>query len=500
MKSSPPSPQEAARELLRRRRGRASLVGYANAIDIPGKPVDDDPEAWLFKPVETGVAAHHKLLLEAVERAMTVRRGRLMVCMPPGSAKSSYCSVVAPTWYMGRTPSSRVILASYGSDLAKRHGRRARQIAGSPEFAALFGAGISTTTSAADEWALSNGAEYLAGGILSGITGNRAHGLLIDDPVKGRAEAESPGISERTWEAYNDDLLTRLLPGGWIILVTTRWAKNDLAGRLLPQDYDGRSGTIRCTDGVDWEMLNIPAQCERDDDPLGRAKGEYLWPEWFDEAHWAPFQSRPRTWASLFQQRPAPGEGDLFKPDMLETVDAIPAGNIDWVRGWDLASTEDKTADATAGVKLGRLPDGRYIIGDLVHVHEGPHKRDASIKNTAAADGRMVRIGLPQDPGQAGKTQVFYLTSSLPGYRVISSPESGDKVTRAEPFAAQVNVGNVLMLRAPWNDAVREQLRYFPTGGVHDDIIDALSRAFAELIGRAPMVISDDAFATAMSA
>jgi predicted phage terminase large subunit-like protein len=487
------SQQDAARELLRRRRGRASLVGFANAIEIPGKPIGDDPEAWLFQPVETAVAAHHRLLLEALERTMNRKHGRLMVFMPPGSAKSTYCSVVGPTYLMGTRPDRRIILASYGSDLAKRHGRRARQIAASPDYRALFGTSVSTSTSAADEWALDNGSEYLAGGILSGITGNRAHALFLDDPVKGRAEANSDTISDRTWESYNDDLLTRLMPGGCVVLVQTRWAANDVAGRILPADYDGRSGMVRCTDGMDWEVLNLPAECERDDDPLGRKIGEYLWPEWFDEEHWKIFKSRPRTWASLYQQRPSVTEGDLFKPEMLKTVDAIPAGRIDWVRAWDLASTEDPLADATAGPKLGRLGDGRYIIADLQHMHFGPDKRDAAIVNTAEADGRQVKISIPQDPGQAGKTQVLYLTRQLPGYRVTSSPESGDKVTRAEPFAAQVNVGNVLILRAPWNEVLRNELRYFPTKGVHDDIVDGLSRAFAELIGRAPMAISDAA-------
>lgn len=495
------SPPEAARELLRRRKGRSSLVGFASAIEIPGKPIDEsDPDAWLFKPVEATLATHHVLLLAAVERAMTKRSGRLIVMMPPGSAKSTYCSVVAPTWYMGKHPDSRIILASYGSDLARRHGRRARQVAGSAKFAGLFGCSISSRTSAADEWALANGSEYLAGGILSGITGNRAHGLIVDDPIKGRAEAESKTISDRTWEAYNDDLLTRLVPAGWVILVTTRWAQNDLAGRILPSDYDGRSGIVKCTDGLDWEVINLPAQCERDDDPLGRKVGDFLWPEWFDEQHWAPFKAKPRTWASLFQQRPAPTEGDLFKVGMLQTVDAIPAGPVQWVRGWDLASTTDPDADATAGAKIGRLGDGRFIVAGLEHEHEGPDGRDAMLVNTAKRDGYGTKVSIPQDPGQAGKTQVLYLTRQLPGYRVTSSPESGDKVTRAEPFAAQLNVGNVLMLRGPWNDKLVNELRYFPTAGVHDDIVDACSRAFAELIGNRPMVISDDALAAALSA
>ena len=290
MPSLQPSPPQAAAELLRRRRGRASLGDFANAIEVPGKPVDeDDPDAWLFRPVETALAAHHLLLLRTIERAATRRYGRFMVFMPPGSAKSTYCSVVAPTYFMGKRPGTKILLASYGSDLARRHGRKARQVVKSPNFRSLFGAGLSASSSAADEWALDNGSEYLAAGLTAGLTGNRAHGGLIDDPIKGRAEANSEAVRKSTWDAYVDDFQTRIAPGGWIGLVQTRWHEDDLAGRLLPEDYDGRSGMVRGTDGRDWEVINLPAKCERADDPLGREVGEYLWPEWFDREHWSAF-------------------------------------------------------------------------------------------------------------------------------------------------------------------------------------------------------------------
>lgn len=481
-----PSPQEAAGELLRRRRGRASLVGYANAVEVPGKPVDEsDPDAWLFKPVETSMAAHHLLLLQAIERAASRPYGRFMVFMPPGSAKSTYTSVVAPTYFMGKHPGTKILLASYGSDLARRHGRKARQIVRSPGYASLFGASLSSESSAANEWALTNGSEYLAAGLTAGLTGNRAHGGLIDDPIKGRAEANSETVRKSTWEAYVDDFQTRLVPGGWIGFVMTRWHQDDPAGRLLPKDYDGRSGMVRCTDGRDWEIINLPAQCERDDDPLGRRIGDYLWPEWFGREHWKPFEAMPMTWASLFQQRPSPGEGGIFKPDLMPIVDAVPAG-VRWVRSWDFASTAagatSKDPDWTAGPKLGRLPDGRYIIGDMVRVRAETNERDAILRNTAARDGRGVQVCIPQDPGAAGKSQVTYLVSQLPGHAVKASPESGDKVTRAEPLASQVNVGNVLMLRGAWNDALIDEMRMFPNG-LHDDQIDALARGFAQLLG-----------------
>lgn len=363
-KPSSPATQAAARELLRRRRGRASLAGYANAIEIPGKPASDDPDEWLFAPVETGVAAHHLLIMQAIERAAAKRYGRFMIFMPPGSAKSTYASVVAPTYFMGKNPGTKIILASYGSDLARKHGRRARQIVRSPGFESIFGTTLSKDSSAANEWALTNGSEYLAAGLLAGLTGNRAHGALIDDPIKGREQADSETIRQKTWDAYTDDLQTRLIPGGWIGVIQTRWSEDDLAGRLLPKGYAGQSGLVKCTDGRDWEIINLPAECERADDPLGRQIGEMLWPEWFDASHWAPFRLQSRTWAALFQQRPRPDEGGIFKEAWCrQRYGQIPAAANIIVHSWDTAQKPEQINDPSVGTVWhhGHETPGHYL-------------------------------------------------------------------------------------------------------------------------------------------
>lgn len=403
----------------------------------------------------------------------------MMIFMPPGSAKSTYASVVFPSKYLGEQGGRKLILASYGDDLARKMGRRTRSIIKQRRYVGVWGCGLTAESSAAQEFALTNGSEYMSCGILSGITGNRANGIIIDDPIKGREQANSETVRAKTWDAYEDDLKTRLIPGGWIVLIQTRWHEDDLAGRILPTNWNGESGRILCKDGNEWEVLCLQARCEVDNDPLGRQRGEYLWPEWFDRKHWAQFEQNARTWAALYQQRPTPLDGDLFKPDQISVIDALPEANIQWVRGWDLASTTD--GDYTAGVRLGRLPDNRFIIADVVRLRVGPDRRDAALVNTAALDGKKTKQSIPQDPGQAGKTQVLYLTRSLAGYTVITSPETGDKITRAEPVAAQVNVGNVSMLRGDWNAAFVSELRVFPNG-TNDDQVDALSRAFAELL------------------
>jgi predicted phage terminase large subunit-like protein len=187
--------------------------------------------------------------------------------------------------------------------------------------------------------------------------------------------------------------------------------------------------------------------------------------------------------AGQFQQRPAPATGGEFKPDMIETVDAIPAGVLQWCRGWDLGATEG-AGDYTAGVKVGKLRDGRYIVAGVVREQFGTAKRDALIKATASGDGMgQAKQSLPQDPGQAGKGQAQALAAMLAGHHVHTSPETGDKVVRARPLASQVNAGNVLMLRGEWNKAFIDELRTFPNG-LHDDQVDGASRAFNGLIGQ----------------
>jgi Terminase large subunit, T4likevirus-type, N-terminal len=217
----PKSDKSANPPLAEYERARTSLVRFACAIDVPGRPVSEETEDPLYANIETALAPHHRLLLETVQKVVEAPSGRAMILMPPGSAKSTCCSVVLPTFLMGRQRDCRIILASYGTDLARKHGRRARAIVRSKTYQNIFNTTPSREASAADGWALSNGSEYMATGINAGVTGNRASGLIIDDPIKGREDADSELIRRKTREAYEDDLKTRLLPGGWIILIQT---------------------------------------------------------------------------------------------------------------------------------------------------------------------------------------------------------------------------------------------------------------------------------------
>ena len=396
---------------------------------------------------------------------------------------STYASVVAPAFLMGETPKWRCGLFSYGSSLAKKMGRRTRSIINQPRYKGSLKAELSGDAAAVDNFTLTNGSEYMATGILGAATGNRFEMLMIDDPVKGREDADSETIRDKTWSAFQDDLKTRLVPGGSICIIQTRWHEDDLSGRILPTDWNGESGDILCQDGEVWRVLCLQAQCETDTDPLGRKQGEYLWPEWFTERHWNQFRNDARTWGSLCQQLPKPKDGNLFKPDKLVLIPHLPEERIIWVRGWDLSACGGGAY--TAGLKMGkyfRNGTERIVIAHVLRKNDGgPDGRDAAIKRTVQLDGRSVRQDFPDDPGAAGTVQITALVKLLKGFPVIWSPESGDKETRALPFASYVNAGLVDMVVGEWNRPFVNEMRSFPNG-TYMDQVDAGSRAFARLM------------------
>ena len=172
----------------------------------------------------------------------------------------------------------------------------------------------------------------------------------------------------------------------------------------------------------------------------------------------------------------------MFKRAWLadKLVDAPPP-NCRWVRHWDLAASKKSTSACTAGVKIGRAPDGRFYVGNVIKVQEEGAVVRQIIAATAQADGLGVEISLPQDPGQAGKVQAQDMVAMLAGFVVVAEPETGDKETRAMPFAAQCQAGNVSIVRAGWNESYLDELCTFPTGKFKDQV-DASSGAFGRLV------------------
>jgi predicted phage terminase large subunit-like protein len=468
----------AAAELLRRRRARVSLVEYARAIDIPGAPISEDPDERLFRPVETDLARHHVVMLEAIQRTIERAMGRLILLLPPGSAKSTYGGVVAPTWCMGRWPGYRIILASYAAHLAYKHSRRARQLCRSDAYRSIWPEfpRLSQEVSAADYWQLTNGSECVAAGITS-IAGNRANGAIGDDLLAGIDAANSPAEREHVKEGIRNDLKPRLLPNAWLILINTRWHEDDHVSAILPEDYDGRSGMVKCRDGQTWEVLNIPAKAERADDPVGRKIGEYLWPEFYPAAHWQQFENDPlgqRTWSALYQQRPAPDTGTQFRREWFKWYepDELPK-ELRLYGATDSAVTAARENDFTEhGIA------GMDTEGDLWFVDwwSGQVETDESIEAFIALisehkitqwwdEGGVIEKAIRPAVNRAMREAKRYVA-------LESLPSISDKTARVQAFRARASAGTVHLPRdAVWAHRLLEQLVAFPSGR-HDDMVD----------------------------
>jgi len=408
---------------------------------------------------------HHRAIIAELERVSRGETRQLLLLLPPGSAKSTYASKLFPAWWMARNPGSAVVAACHTAGLAAHFGRGVRDLI--EEHSARLDLRVRQDARAAHRFLTDKGGEYFATGIDGAVTGRRADLAVIDDPISSFTDVACAGARERVWDWFRTELVTRMKPHGRIVIAMTRWHADDLAGRLM--------------DRSDWTVLRLPALAEADD-PLGRAEGSALWPEWEDRAALLEKQEMlgVRHFSALFQQTPLLQEGMLFAAKDLHVVDIVPVGTA--VRAWDLAATAagKGNPDWTAGVKLVRDSNGLFFVDDVVRFRGTPADVESAIRTAAQRDGTAVPVGLPRDPGQAGLAQIDYLTRALAGYRVVSSPETGSKVVRAQEAAAQTEKGRLRIRRAAWTPGFIDELSNFPDHD-KDDQVDALSRAFMML-------------------
>lgn len=396
---------------------------------------------------------------DALQRITTGALKRLIIVCPPRHGKTEQGTVRYPVYRLMCNPTQRVILAAYNATLARKFSRKARRIA------RQIGMALDTERNAVEDWETQAGGGVRAVGVGEGITGQGANLIIIDDPVKSREEAESEVYRNKTYDWYTDDLYSRLEPGAAIVLTMTRWHEDDLVGRILASD-----------DKEDWEVIRLPALAE-EHDPLGRPVGAALCPERFDEAALAAIQRVQTAYAfsALYQGRPTPHTGNMFPEDRVTIVDALPAG-LKMVRYWDNAGTAGGDGARTAGVKMGCY-QGRYFVADCTAFREEEAARDRRQRLTAEQDGQGVTQWLEQEPGSAGKAQKAVFIRFMAPYPAHAEPASGDKVVRAEGWAAQWQAGNVSLLRGDWTKAYIAEHASFPNGRTKDQV-DASSGAF----------------------
>lgn len=439
---------------------------------------------WMFlkrKGFRWQRARQHKIICDALMRVFRGECTRLIINVPPRYSKTELAVINFIAWAMGRVPDSEFIHASYSAALATNNSTSVRALVQHEAYQAIFPE-LQLETELQHHWKTSKGGVMYATGTEGTITGFGAGkmregfggAIVIDDPHKAD-EARSDKVRQSVIDWFQTTLESRKNDPARtpIIVIMQRLHEKDLAGWLLgDRGKDMKGPPVPGGNGEIWEHVCIPAWNE---------DGTPLWPEKHsaDELRRME-QAAPYVFAGQYRQRPAPAEGGVIKPDMLVEVDAVPPGVVEWCRGWDLAAS-DGAGDWTAGVKVGRLADGRFIIAGAVHEQFATDQRDRLIKTTADNDGPRVKQSLPQDPGQAGKSQVLHFAKLLAGHNVHFSPESGDKVTRADPLASQINAGNVLAVRGPWLEKFKAEARMFPNGK-HDDLVDGAARGFNGLL------------------
>lgn len=437
------SPQEAARELLARRAARKSLIDFTT-----------------YTKPDFQVGEHHKQIAEALE---SVERGdcdRLMIFAPPRHTKSELASRRFPAWYLGRHPDKQLIAATYSGDFALDFGREVRGIVQSEEYRPIFpDVSLAPDSQAANRWHTTQGGVSVYVGVGGPITGRGAHIALIDDPFKNREEADSEVRRETVWKWYTSTLRTRLMPGGAVILIMTRWHDDDLAGRLLEKQPD------------EWRVVELQAIADE-----GKPSERALWPEWYDLDALKRIRNDvgPRDWSALFQQRPTPDDGTYFKREWLKHWSVKPDSLH--IYGTSDYAVTDGGGDYTVHRVWGVAPNG-----DIYRLDgwRGQTAADEWIEQKLNLIKRYKPVAWFGEAGVIQKAVEPMLTRRMRERKVYCRmewlPSIADKPTRARGIQSRMAMGAVYF--EPGADV--EEFVRFPAGK-HDDDVDT-----ASMIGRA---------------
>ena len=399
-----------------------------------------------------------------------------MVFMPPGSAKSTYASVRFPAYYLGRLKNKGIICGSYGSDLATSFGRKVRNLVDSRECRAVFpDLSLTEDSRSKGEWETNDKGTYFAVGVGSGVTGRRADLGLIDDPVKGRKEADSDLVKEDTWKWYNSDFMTRLKPNAAQVIIQTRWTDDDLSGRLLPEDWNGESGEIIGRDGKTWTVISLAAQAI-ENDPLGRQPGEWLWTDYFTPQFWeetktAQERADSRNWQALYQQRPTPEQGTYFQRSWFNRY---PLGEepkyLTNFGASDYAVSDDEGDYTEQGV-AGLCPEGNLYMLDWI---SGQDESDVWVDDLLDLTDKWNPLIWGAEVGQIKKAVSPWLNKRARKRRIFPNIEAmshvGDKAANARSFQAMAKLGMIYIPICDWGDELIRQLVKFPAGAFDDKV------------------------------
>jgi hypothetical protein len=435
----------AAETLTLRREARRSLTAWARVVG--------------FEP-----AKHHQLIIDKLEAVSRGEIKRLAIFLPPGSAKSTYASILFPPWYLAQRDNSSILAASHNKDLADKFGRQCRNLI--DQHGNALGYELRKDSQAADDWAISTGSIYFCAGVGGRIAGHRADLGIVDDPVGSIDDADSQTVRDSVWEWWTWNFLPRLKPGACVVVISTRWHEDDLMGRLLAAQ-PGR-----------WEVISIPMEAE-DGDVLGRRPGERLWPEYFTDEMVSEAKENSRKWMSAYQQRPSPEQGDFFKKEWIIYYDPqqLPKHLSNYCAS-DHACSEKQLQqnDSNLLVPFG-VDEGHNV---WVYPDVWWQKNNTGVTVRAMLDMMKRREPL------AWIAESEHITKSIKPFLVEKMLDEGlyihleefhggkSKTAKAAAIQGMFEMRKVYLPKAqPWTAKMEHELLTFPIG-VHDEWPDVL--------------------------
>lgn len=448
-----------AKRLLRAKKARDSLLDFTH-LTMPDPAEIDNPDLSRYTE-----APHHKLIadkLEAVDRGDILR---LIITMPPRHGKSELASRRFPAWFMGRDPYRQVIFATYNQTFAEDFGRDVREVMRLPEYKQVFPRTLLRSDSqASDRLKTTEGGVLFFAGAEGSVTGRGADLFLIDDPFKGRDDAESATMREKVWRFFTSTAYTRLMPGGRIVIILTRWHEDDIVGRIFNEDY------VDPIEAKKWDVLSLPAMKD----------GQALWPERYPVEKLDEIRRviGSRDWSALYMQQPTPDDGQYFLRSMFKPY-----------QPGELPKNLRKYAASDHAVGLQQQNDASVLgcvgvdeAGDIwitPDVAWGRYDAEDQVEEVLAQIVRHKPIFWWAEQGHISKSIGPFLRRQMSERQIYCAIEemtpTKDKLARSRSIMARAAMRPI---RVPafmrwWPDAL-EQLLKFPNAK-HDDFVDWLS-------------------------
>ncbi len=466
--SEPPDISPYRKEFLERLDVKQDMRKYREYISASG-----------HADFEHAPAAHHEIIVDACQRLLDPNHPskRLLIMAPPGSAKSTYSSVQFATWFLAQNPWMTILCCSNTTDLARRFNRRRKSVIETEEWQKLSGSSLDPTNTSVDEWGTLAGGLVIAKGVGSTITGTRSDLNILDDPISSFEEANSDTQLAQQIDWYEADYRTRLKPNGLELMIMTRWAAKDLAGVMIERNKRGDE---------DWEIVRLPMEADVPDDPLGRALGEPLWPEWFTPHQLRMAKKSEVKWQAMYQQTPSNESGSWVSKDQIPIVhEGLVPKNLRILIAMDLAMGVRK-GDYTVFIVAGLSESRDLYVLDVL-------RERCSIEETTSTllglNRRLKPYQVLIDNDTSAQMFASFVTprvrqegTSIP---IKALPHGNrDKEDRASNIRAYFREGKVFLKDAAWNEVLIDEMLEFPGGG-HDDQIDCLS-----LLGRQMGAIS----------